>query len=99
MEQLPPKSARPFHGSTGPCHTLQSIPFGRLPASTKSWKIFRLFSSTCWGVVEIRYELDVAFGSRLCENSDVELARRKFVSIALNKKRNRSGSHGRKYSS
>jgi hypothetical protein len=26
-------------------------------------------------------------GSRLCENSDVELARRKFVSITLNKKR------------
>ena|ERR1700731_36371 len=27
------------------------------------------------------------FGSRLCENSDVELGRRKFVSITLNKKR------------
>src|SRR5258706_230674 len=26
-------------------------------------------------------------GSRLCENSDVELARRNFVSIALNRKR------------
>src|ERR1700738_2582431 len=36
-----------FHGSTRPCQT-QSIPFGRLPGSTKSWKIFRLFSSTCW---------------------------------------------------
>jgi hypothetical protein len=30
---------------------------------------------------------NVRFGSRLCENSDVELARRKFVSITLNKKR------------
>jgi hypothetical protein len=27
------------------------------------------------------------FGSRLCENSDVELSRRTFISIALNKKR------------
>jgi hypothetical protein len=27
------------------------------------------------------------FESRLCENSDVELSRRTFVSIALNKKR------------
>jgi len=27
------------------------------------------------------------FGSRLCENSDVELARRKFVSITRNNKR------------
>jgi hypothetical protein len=31
--------------------------------------------------------VDVRYGSRLCENSDVELARRKFVSITLNKKR------------
>src|SRR5256885_14173067 len=31
-----------FHGSTRPCQTLQSIPFGRLPGSTKSWEIFRL---------------------------------------------------------
>src|SRR5258706_16339080 len=30
---------------------------------------------------------DVRCGSRLCENSDVELARRKFVSITLNNKR------------
>ncbi len=30
---------------------------------------------------------DVRFGSSLCENSDVELARRKFVSITLNNKR------------
>src|SRR6266849_7602798 len=30
---------------------------------------------------------DVRSGSRLCENSDVELERRKFVSITLNKKR------------
>jgi hypothetical protein len=30
---------------------------------------------------------EVRFGSRLCENSDVELARRKFVSITLNNKR------------
>jgi hypothetical protein len=30
---------------------------------------------------------DVRFGSRPCENSDVELARRKFVSITLNNKR------------
>jgi hypothetical protein len=29
----------------------------------------------------------VCCGSRLCENSDVELARREFVSITLNKKR------------
>src|SRR5258705_13777308 len=29
----------------------------------------------------------VCIGSRLCENSDVELERRKFVSITLNKKR------------
>src|SRR5258706_4889035 len=29
----------------------------------------------------------VSVGSRLCENSDVELARRNFVSIALNRKR------------
>jgi hypothetical protein len=28
-----------------------------------------------------------AFGPRLCENSDVQLARRKFVSITLNNKR------------
>jgi hypothetical protein len=28
-----------------------------------------------------------AVGPRLCENSDAELARRKFVSITLNKKR------------
>jgi hypothetical protein len=32
-------------------------------------------------------QADVRFGSRLCKNSDVELARRKFVSITLNKKR------------
>jgi hypothetical protein len=31
--------------------------------------------------------LHFRFGSRLCENSDVELARRKFVSITLNRKR------------
>jgi hypothetical protein len=31
--------------------------------------------------------LNVSDGSRLCENSNVELARRKFVSITLNKKR------------
>jgi hypothetical protein len=30
-----------FHGSNRPCQTLQSIAFGRLPGSTKSWKIFR----------------------------------------------------------
>src|ERR1700694_4498982 len=30
---------------------------------------------------------NVRWGSRLCENSDAELGRRKFVSIALNKKR------------
>jgi hypothetical protein len=30
---------------------------------------------------------DVRSGSSLCENSDVELARRKFVSITLNNKR------------
>src|SRR5712671_3574598 len=30
---------------------------------------------------------DVSDGSSLCENSDVELARRKFVSITFNKKR------------
>jgi hypothetical protein len=30
---------------------------------------------------------NVRFAPRLCENSDVELARRKFVSITLNKKR------------
>jgi len=30
-----------FHVSARPCQTLQSIPFGRPPASTKSWKIFR----------------------------------------------------------
>jgi hypothetical protein len=30
---------------------------------------------------------DVRIGSRLCENSDVQLSRRTFVSIALNKKR------------
>ena len=30
--------------------------------------------------------IEVRFGSRLCENSDVQLARRKFVSIMLNKK-------------
>jgi hypothetical protein len=29
----------------------------------------------------------VRFGSRLCENPDVELARRRFVSITLNKER------------
>jgi hypothetical protein len=29
----------------------------------------------------------VRFGSRLCENSDIELSRRTFVSITLNKKR------------
>jgi hypothetical protein len=32
-------------------------------------------------------DLHVREGSRLCENSDVEFARRKFVSITLNKKR------------
>src|SRR6476660_1917709 len=30
-----------FHGSARPCQTLRSIPFGRPPGSTKSWKIFR----------------------------------------------------------
>jgi hypothetical protein len=30
---------------------------------------------------------NVRFGSRLCENSNVRLARRKFVSITLNRKR------------
>src|SRR5213593_1155651 len=30
---------------------------------------------------------DFRYGSRLCENSDAELERRKFVSITLNKKR------------
>jgi hypothetical protein len=30
---------------------------------------------------------DVCFGSRLCENSDLELSRRTFVSITWNKKR------------
>src|SRR6266436_4038223 len=32
-------------------------------------------------------EADFRFGSSLCENSDVELARRNFVSITLNRKR------------
>src|SRR5438067_4991696 len=36
-----------FHGSTRPSQNLQGIPFGLLLGSTKSWKIFRLFSSTC----------------------------------------------------
>src|SRR5947208_5723885 len=40
----------PFHGSTRPRQTLQSI-LGRLPGSTKSWKIFRPFSSTCSATV------------------------------------------------
>src|SRR3981081_4121123 len=38
-----------FHGSTRPCQTLQSIPFGRLPGSTKSWKIFRPLPRCLWG--------------------------------------------------
>jgi hypothetical protein len=37
----------------------------------------------------------VRVGSRLCENSDVELARRTFVSITLN--RNSTGSHSRRW--
>src|SRR6266852_6880098 len=36
---------------------------------------------------ERRGDSDVRFVPRLCENSDIELARRKFVSITLNKKR------------
>jgi len=39
---------------------------------------------------------NVGFGSRLCEDSDVELARRNFVSITLNRKKNGSGSRGRR---
>ena len=39
---------------------------------------------------------DVAYGSRPCENSDVELARRNFVSITLNRKKNSTGSHSRR---
>src|SRR5713226_6115114 len=31
--------------------------------------------------------LHVSYGSSLCENSDVELARRNFVSVTLNRKR------------
>src|SRR3979490_2114266 len=42
-----------------------------LPGKQHEWK----------GAQEVRN------GSRLCENSDVELARREFVSITLNKKR------------
>ncbi len=53
-------------------------------------------ANTCVGPRSGTDERHVRFGSRLCENSDVELARRKFVSITLNKKKNRSGSHRRK---
>src|SRR6266446_3678376 len=42
--------------------------------------------SWSWAV-PIASQGDVRSGSRLCENSDVGLARRKFVSITLNKKR------------
>ena len=38
---------------------------------------------------------NVAFGSRLCENSGVELARRNFVSITLNRNKNSTGSRSR----
>src|SRR3977135_604294 len=41
-----------------------------------------MFPPDCWGWAQ-----NVRCGSRLCENSDVELARREFVSITLNKKR------------
>src|SRR5882724_9125903 len=40
-----------------------------------------------FAVTACRLTADVRFGSRLCENSDVELSSRRFVSITLNKKR------------
>src|SRR5438034_7849565 len=39
------------------------------------------------GLFTVATRPTLGFGSRLCENSDVELVRRKFVSIGLNKKR------------
>ena len=51
--------ARPCIGAPGPARHFR-VPFGRLPGSTKSRKFFRLFFIN--RVVEIRYELNVAFG-------------------------------------
>src|SRR5216684_9354998 len=44
--------------------------------------------SVHWGKADLNLKRrHVRVGSRLCENSDVELARRKFVSITSNNKR------------
>src|ERR1700737_3752693 len=40
-----------------------------------------------WRFILIPSRSNVSVGSRLCENSDVELAHRNFVSITLNRKR------------
>src|SRR5258705_339655 len=42
-----------FHGSARPCQTLQSIPFGRLAGSTKSWKNFPAFTPMPIGSAKI----------------------------------------------
>src|ERR1700730_14129033 len=49
-----------FHGSTRPSQTLRSIPFGRA-RKHEVLEDFPTFLINLLGVVEIRYELDVAF--------------------------------------
>src|SRR2546430_17454969 len=57
-----PKSARPSMGAPGPARLFRVFLSADCLGARRP-EIFRLFSSTWLGVVEIRYELDVAFGS------------------------------------
>src|SRR5213080_5593438 len=63
MEQLPPKSARPSMEAPGPPRLFRVYSFRPTAWEHEVLEDFPAFLINLLGVVEIRYELDVAFGS------------------------------------